>query len=255
MGRAKINDGVSATSAYSKVFDTLLDEILNFRLKPFALISEKAVSDSLQVSRSPVREALAKLASIGMVDIYAQRGSVVSPLRVRDLENSQFLRECVEVGLLSRACMLPNRKQLVQRLYDEIAIQETLASISDHNRFNNSDELFHQYIAASAGFPGIWSDISTAKLHMNRFKKLTYPNMDSLATIINQHKLLADAIKDGNILAATAAMQAHLRKIFPLIPNLIEKFPQYFETTNISSAPRIFKQDLRFLSDNSNDIS
>ncbi len=241
------HEDAPAPSAYGKVYDILLGLIVTFKLKPFALLSEKAVSEALHVSRSPVREALARLATVGLVDIYAQRGSIVAPLRVKDLEHSQFLRECVEVGLLQKACQLPDRSELCRQLYGEIALQETLAAIGDHARFSKSDELFHHYVAVAAGFPDIWSEISNAKLHMNRFRTLTYPDMDSLATIIAQHKKIAEAIEKGSEADATRAMQEHLRKIFPLIPELIGKFPDYFEERSNDLAGRIHRPDLSFL--------
>lgn len=240
----KTHDDAPAPSAYGKVYDILLGLILSFKLEPFALLSEKAVSEALHVSRSPVREALARLAAVGLVDIYAQRGSIVAPLRVKDLERSQFHRECVEVGLLQKACQLPDRSNLCRQLNSEIALQETLAAIGDHPRFSKSDELFHQYIAVAVGFPDIWSDVSNAKLHMNRFRALTYPDMDSLATIIAQHKKIAEAIEQGSEEDATRAMHQHLRKIFPLMPDLMKKFPQYFEETGNELSSRVHRPDL-----------
>ncbi len=234
-------------SAYAKVFDILLDMIMTFKLKPFALLSEKAVSEALHVSRSPVREALARLASMGLVDIYAQRGSIVSPLRVLDLQHSQFLRECIEVGILEKACKLSDRSELVKRLHGEIALQETLAAIGDYAGFANSDELFHQNIASAVGYPNIWSDIRNAKLHMSRFRMLTFPVMDNLTTTIAQHKKIATSIEAGNEVSGREAMHENLRKIFPLIPGLIAKFPEYFEVENGDASSRIQRPDLHLL--------
>ena len=217
---------------------------MTFKLKPFAMVSEKTVADVLRISRSPVREALARLATVGLVDIYKQRGTVVAPLRVVDLQRSQFLRECVEVGLLRKACALPDRTELVQSLRGEIALQEALASIEDHRRFARSDELFHQHIATAAGLAGIWTDIDTAKIHMNRFRMLTFPNLDSLTTIISQHKSLAEAIAERDEAAAVDVMQVHLRKIFPLVPSLVSRFPEYFEELG---GPDVHRPDLASL--------
>ncbi|MBE7186476.1 MAG: GntR family transcriptional regulator, partial [Methylobacterium mesophilicum] len=80
----------AATAA--RVFATLLESILTFELKPFDEISEGGLAERLGVSRTPVREALARLAKLGLVDIFPQRGTVVAPLRVADLKRSQFLR-------------------------------------------------------------------------------------------------------------------------------------------------------------------
>ena len=230
-----------AASASEQVYAILFDLIMAFRLKPFALISEKAVADVLRISRSPVREALARLSNVGLVDIYKQRGTVVAPLRVVDLQRSQFLRECVEVGLLRKACALPDRTEVSRGLRGEIALQEALASIEDHRRFARSDELFHQHLAAAAGMAGIWLDIGTAKVHMDRFRMLTFPDLDSLTTIISQHRAMAEAIDRGDEIGAIEVMQVHLRKIFPLVPSLVQRFPEYFES---GGGPDVHRPDL-----------
>ncbi len=232
-------EAASAGSVAQRTFDILLDEIMAFRLKPFELISEKGMSEALGVSRTPVREALARLASLGLIDIYAQRGSVVAPLRLANLRKSQFLREALEIGLVARAIESPQRDELVQKLKDELAIQDTLLAISDDRRFFQSDELFHQHIAAYAGFPGIWADISAAKLHMDRFRYLTFPRMDSVATVIDQHRTIAAAIERGDTQAAEEAMRNHLRRIFSVIGLVQESYPEYFSASMQPEPSRI----------------
>jgi len=238
----------NSSSAASKVYDELLDLIMNFKLKPFDLISEKVLAETLGISRTPVREALARLANVGLVDIYAQRGSVVAPLRIEALKRSQFLRESVEVGLVSRAILSPHRIELVEQLQREISLQETLASIGDHERFARSDELFHQYIATAAGFAGIWNDIATARLHMNRFRSLTPPDVESLSTIVAQHRTIMRAIAALDENGAAKAMQIHLRKIFPLIPELKKRFPEYFESAKSEAGKRVQRPDMDLFS-------
>jgi len=237
----------AAGSVAQRTFDILLDEIMAFRLKPFELISEKGLSEALGVSRTPVREALARLASLGLIDIYAQRGSVVAPLRLANLRKSQFLREALEVGLIARAIESPERDELVRKLRNELAIQDTLLQISDDQRFFRSDELFHQHIAAYAGFPGIWADISAAKLHADRFRHLSFPRMDSVAEVIEQHRTIAAAIERGDQQAAEAAMRHHLRRVFSVLGRVQERYPEYFSASNQPEPSRIqrFEGEIR----------
>ena len=227
----------SATSVAQRTFDILLDQIMTFRLKPHDLISEKAMSEALGVSRTPVREALARLASLGLLDIYAQRGSVVAPLRLADLEKSQFLREALEVGLIVRAIESENRPALLQNLEDELAIQETLSSISDDRRFYKSDELFHQHIATFAGLPGIWADISAAKLHMDRFRYLSFPRVDSMGVVIAQHRAIVEAVRKADAQEAEQVMRVHLRRIFTVLSVVQERHPDYFAPADLGRSP------------------
>ncbi len=58
------------------------NEIVLGVLKPLEPIREAAISERLSISRTPVREALLRLADLGLVDIYPQSGTVVAPIRV-----------------------------------------------------------------------------------------------------------------------------------------------------------------------------
>jgi DNA-binding GntR family transcriptional regulator len=194
------------------------------------------MAEALGVSRTPVREALARLARVGLIDIYPQRGSVVAPLRLVDLEKSQFLREALEVGLMLRALESPDRQVLVQQLKDELAVQETFAAISDDRRFYKSDEALHQRIASHAGFPGIWTDIMNAKLHMDRFRYLTFPRIDNMSIVLGQHRAIVGAIEAGDKDAAEAAMRAHLRRVFSVVHVVQERFPEYFDPSDLPAA-------------------
>jgi len=225
----------SAGSVATRTFNVLLDQIQTFRLKPYELVSEKTMSEALGVSRTPVREALARLDRVGLIDIYPQRGSVVAPLRMSDLAKSQFLREALEVGLMLRALESPDRMALVQRLRDELAIQETFAAISDDRRFYKSDEALHRHIASHAGFPGIWTDIMDAKLHMDRFRYLTFPRIDNMSIVLAQHRAIVDAIEAGDRAAAEEAMRSHLRRVLSVVHVARERFPDYFDPADVPS--------------------
>ena len=228
----------AGSSVATRTFDVLLDQILTFRLKPYELVSEKAMAEALGVSRTPVREALARLARVGLIDIYPQRGSVVAPLRLADLDKSQFLREALEVGLMLRALESADRMALVQRLRNEIAVQETFAAISDDRRFYKSDEALHQHIASHAGFPGIWTDIMNAKLHMDRFRYLTFPRIDNMSIVLAQHRAIVDAIESADKDAAEAAMRSHLRRVFSVVHVVQERFPEYFDPSDLPAAAK-----------------
>ena len=216
-------------SVTMRTFDVLLGKILRFELKPNEQVSEKVLSDTLGVSRTPVRESLANLERMKFIDIYPQRGSFVAPLRLADLRKSQFLREALEVELMLRVLDSADLPVLVRKLRDELAVQETFAAISDDRRFYKSDEAFHQMIAGHAGLSGIWADISIAKLHMDRFRFLSFPNLDNMSLVLEQHRNIVDAMASGTHSDAEHAMRKHLRRIFDVVGVVRERFPQYFE--------------------------
>jgi DNA-binding GntR family transcriptional regulator len=70
-------------SIATQVYEHLMTQILSMQLKPFQELSEARLAAEFGVSRTPVREAFARLARRGLVDIYPQRGTLVSPLSER----------------------------------------------------------------------------------------------------------------------------------------------------------------------------
>ena len=80
----------------SQVYEHLMERILDMELEPFRELSEARLAAEFGISRTPVREALARLARRGLVDILPQRGTRVSPLSVDRIAKSRFIREALE---------------------------------------------------------------------------------------------------------------------------------------------------------------
>lgn len=214
-----------------QVYEELHQKILRFQLKPYQVLSEASVSEMLGVSRTPAREALTKLAESKFVDVVPQRGSQVAPLRMEDLERSQFMREALEVALLRRAMASGERATLIKGLRKEITLQRTYVTFEDTESFYASDEKFHGLIAHHAEQPSVLPEILRFKEHMDRFRHLMVSGVEDLDTIIRQHIAITDAIEAGDASQAEERMIQHLRRIFDYIGPAREKFPDYFEAS------------------------
>lgn len=214
-----------------QIFWELSERIISFKLKPFESLSEVSIAEELGVSRTPTREALVRLVDLGLVEVFPQRGTFVTPLRMPDLAQSQFLRESLEIGLLRRAFERGEFKALVSGLRAEIAIQRTCADLGEMEQFYDSDERFHRRIAEAAGMPNIAAEIDRVKVHMDRFRHLMITGIEDIGSVLLQHVSITDAIEAGDLPAVEAAMQAHLRRIMQYADKAMDAFPHYFEST------------------------
>lgn len=212
-----------------QVYDSLRQKILTFELKPYQMLSEAWVSNQLEVSRTPAREALARLAEKNFVDVLPQRGSQVSPLRIKDLETSQFMREALEISLLRRAFKSEGRAEFVKGLRKEITLQQTYVKFDDFESFYASDERFHGLVAKFANLSEVLPQILRLKDHMDRFRYLMIEAVDDLNVIVEQHTAITDAIEKGDGKAAEKLMIVHVRRILEYAEKARKKFPQYFE--------------------------
>lgn len=214
-----------------QLYELLFQRICNFELEPLRMLSEASLSEELGVSRTPAREALARLAEQGLVDVLPQRGTRVAPLRLADLEKSQFMREALEVAILHRAVAQSDRTILGRRLRDEVTLQRAYIQVADVDRFYASDEAFHRHIASAADCQAVMDEVARVKVHMDRFRRLMVSGVEDLGAVIEQHEGIAEAIELGDAELAEERMLEHLRRIFSFLENARARFPDYFEAT------------------------
>jgi DNA-binding GntR family transcriptional regulator len=217
-------------SIASQVFEHLMQKILDMELPPFQELSEARLAAEFGVSRTPVREALARLARRGLVDIQPQRGTRVSPLSEKLIAKSRFIREALERPLVRLAAekLTPEISTLLMR---EIALQRTFASLSDDQGFLESDERFHALIAKAAGFEAIWDDVREAKFHMDRVRRLSLLSQENMLIIIGQHEEILERLQAHDAAGADASMTLHLVSVTREVDIIRTKHPEYFART------------------------
>lgn len=215
-----------------QVFDVLHHRILTLELRPGQQLNEVSLCDELGVSRAPLREALQRLAERHLVDIRPQRGTLVAPIRIQDLERAQFIRESVEVALAKRAISRSDRLVLCNSLRNEVRIQAVFQETGEGERFYSSDERFHHLIAEFVSLGHVRIEIDRIKVQMDRFRMLVIGGMEDIPAIIQQHEGIVDALEQGDPALVETRLLAHLRRVFDYLPATLERFPEYFEITS-----------------------
>ncbi|MDE0591490.1 GntR family transcriptional regulator [Halocynthiibacter sp. C4] len=223
------SDSRKGVSRAQAAFEELLQRIVNLELKPFQRLSEASVADMLSLGRTPVREALVRLEALGFVEIRPQRGSIVAPLRISDLEQSQFIRESLEVSLLRRAMENDDREEMVASLEKEVILQRAYLEIGDKESFLESDETFHSLIAEYAGLRGVMAEIARTRAHMDRFRRINVDWGDDLEEVRVQHLQIVSAVKEGDADKAAACLLKHLRRVYVFLEAVHHEYPEYFD--------------------------
>ena len=126
------------------------DKIISLELEPGAVISDRELASWMNLSRTPVREALLDLAKVKIVEIYPQRGSVVAPIDYNLVEEAQFVRSVLEVAVVQLACERATQEQLEQ-LKESVALQEFYYQHGSSERLLEMDDEFHRLLFQIAG--------------------------------------------------------------------------------------------------------
>jgi DNA-binding GntR family transcriptional regulator len=211
-----------------QVYGGLRRAILTLRMAPKQALSEKEMALNLGVSRTPVREALIKLAEEGLVDIFPQRGTFVAPIRVSEVFEAQFIRESLEVSVVARVAEAVDAPALA-RLQDSLLRQRALVEREDLEGFLAEDENFHFALAASVNLLRAWKVIQNVKGQLDRVRFLSLPEPGQLSDLYEQHAAIVAAIEAHDAAAARTHMGNHLQRVFGTIDMLLTRHPDLFD--------------------------
>ena len=228
-------ENVRAVPASARIHAALRDEIVAMTLPPGGALQEKQIALAYGVSRTPVREAILKLADERLVDIFPQYGTFVSRISVPEVRDAMVIRNALERTTVreaaARVAAAPSadRRALVAPLHTHLRQQREAHRARALTDFHAADEDFHQAIAELAGHPNIWRVIRQEKTHVDRCRLLTLPSPQRRSSVIAEHALVADAIAAGDADAAEKNMAAHLGRVIPSVEALVAAHPDYFE--------------------------
>ena len=197
------------------------------QLEPGQLISETALATHFGVSRTPVREALIKLANLGFVDVRPQRGTYVSRLSREAILEARFIREALEISVVSYLAEHA-KPQLFSQAEAIIQKQEAAAAIDDALLFQSLDDDFHQLLANHTGYARVSNMIEQEKAHMDRVRNLSLHMAGQYRRVIEQHRVIVDTMRSGNRQAVIAAMAVHLREVYKVLDRLPIDHPEFF---------------------------
>lgn len=192
-----------------QVYAVLRELILTGSLGPGAALDEKAIAARLQVSRTPVHEAVKKLSDENLVEVRAQSGTTVAPLDRHQIEQAHVIRRALE-SASAQAAALRITPGWLNRLAD---IQLLHAAAIDRRAFVDAiaqDDAFHRTIAEISGYPLLWRTIEISKAQLDRCRHLTIPLEGRGPATLAEHAAIAEALRRGDPEASAAAMRAHL---------------------------------------------
>ncbi len=215
----------------------LRDEILSGRMRPGQSLSENEIAQRLGVSRTPIREAIIRLESEGLLAVRPQVGTTVAPIDVDAVSDVQFLREAIECRTVALAAERASAAD-GRDLHAQLKEQARAAARGDHVAFMPLDDRMHRKLVAMAGRPRVWRAIEDAKAQLDRVRFLSLEDPAWLATICRQHEEIVERVLAADPAGAQAAMARHLRAVFASIETIARTSPEYFRSAPVPPVDR-----------------
>jgi DNA-binding GntR family transcriptional regulator len=201
----------SLTSA-ERVLHALRELILGGELSPGARLGEVELADRLGVSRTPVREALTRLAAEGIVEIQPNRGARVATWTVAELEGVFDLRLSLEPQLTAFA--VPNASAADVEELDDLA--HRMVEVGSPGPGQDLDALvplnraFHDRLVALADHPTLATALAGAIHPPIVLRNFHAYDEASLRRSLAHHAEIVAAIRAGDARWARAVMTAHI---------------------------------------------
>lgn len=174
----------------NQVYQNLKDKIINNEVLPNSYLDEKAICEALGVSRTPVREALARLEQDGLVVFLPRRGVMVSDLSLQTIIELIHIRKVMEPALL----------RPYFRLYDKSVLrefrekQEQALQNDDAETFYKLDYQFHKYLYEGTKKRHIIKLLSYVSDQHQRIRSQDYFRQRRLTKGAKDHIKIIDAL-------------------------------------------------------------
>lgn len=206
---AKPRESDSGAGLSGAVYETLLEAILGGTLASGTILSEVALAKQLDVSRTPVHDALRQLAKDGLVEQAVGRRARVSRFTPDDLYEIFELRKFLEGPAAELAAGRMDQRQLapLRRMADDLA--SSMGAVNWVAQWTDFDETFHSTIAIASGNRRLAEDISRYRMLHRGFNRM-HRKAESLKEALEEHVQILNALDRRDGAAARTLMHQHI---------------------------------------------
>jgi DNA-binding GntR family transcriptional regulator len=196
------------------------EDIAEGRLRPGERLDERLLAERFEVSRTPVREALNRLASNGFIETRSHHGAVVASMTMTSLlemfEVMQTLEKtCAE--LAARRMTTAERKALLAEARKGVAI----AAKADRRKYAMHNVAFHKLIYAGARNAILTEMAQHARQRVAVYRRLAFNIEGLMQASAKEHAELARAIGDNEPERAAALMTVHMKRSGPMYDDFL----------------------------------
>lgn len=198
------------TSSDSVYLD-LRSRIVARELKPAQRLQEVKIANEMGVSRTPVREALRRLAVEGLVRIVPNSGARVASPTEAEIDNVFRVREYLESMSVKLACEHGIETRVIDRIEDSLIREEKAFFNRDMEGWLSANNEFHLQIAEAGKNSVLCEYIENVILRTNVFV-FFFDSFGSVNNSLSGHRAILHAVVAGDGRKALAKLKEHLEE-------------------------------------------
>ena len=213
------SDSSIGLSLSGRVFVKLENDILNGKYKPGGSLNESKVADELNVSRTPVREAIRQLELEGLLVYIPNKGAIVKGLSSEDVRDIYDIRMKIE-GLAAKRAAANITPEQLEELKEVVEFEEFYTNKGDTNQILKLDTKFHEIIFRASGSRLLNRTLTSFHHYIQRARSLSLEDNERAKKALNEHMAIMKSIEAGDKEKAERLMSKHILNAFENIEKL-----------------------------------
>jgi DNA-binding GntR family transcriptional regulator len=198
----------NSVSLAEKAYHAVRDMIVSLELRPGAVVSERELMEQLAIGRTPMHEALHRLAREKFIEVYPRRGMFVTTVEIRDLAALSEVRLALE----ARAAKLAASRVTADDRAEIAAVMPEFHVVGrPHRELMELDERIHRLVYRIARNEFLETTAEQYYVHALRIWYLALDRTPELPAAVQEHDDLLDAISAGDSRRAEKLMREHVQ--------------------------------------------
>jgi DNA-binding GntR family transcriptional regulator len=205
-------DETDSRSLQQIAYERLRNAVGRCELQPGDFLSEVRISRALGISRTPVREAIRRLAQEGLLEVIPGRAITVAAPSIQEMLDALHVRDLLEPELARLAAeTFPDNGK--RRLEETIRQMEQAAQVGDRLGWSSADTVWHEMLGAACPNQFLSQLVLLAR---NRMVSVAFEDTFSVSNLVRgtrEHKAITEAIVTSDGETAETLMREHLQKV------------------------------------------
>lgn len=200
---------IPRASLHEQVARRLRQMLVENRIAPGAKLNERELCEQLQVSRTPLREAIKMLAAEGLVELLPNRGAIAVELTEADILNTFEVMAGLEAQSGELAAQRITEAELaeIRAMHFEMMAAWTRRDLSNYYRLN---ALIHRAINAAARNPVLTATYNQVNARLQALRFRSNQDEEKWANAIQEHERMIQALAERDAATLRAVLQQHL---------------------------------------------
>ncbi|MBF0750028.1 MULTISPECIES: GntR family transcriptional regulator [Mammaliicoccus] len=196
--------------------------IKQLKLKPGQTLLEREIAEVLEMSRTPVREALVRLQTEGLLTLVPRKGFIINPIKKQDLKEIYEITESLD-GLAVELATSKITQENINHLKHLVSLQQESLDRNDLYNWSILDDQFHADLISFAQNTRLSSVINIHSDQLYRARLYTINNRPIPYQSIVEHRAIIACMEAKDKNAARFAMQSHRNRAWEEIAETLEE--------------------------------